>query len=113
MTGAALAVTVTARASLAVLPGGTVIGTLTGEPEALVTVTTPLVSVACTDPAVWAAAQADCWPRTWASVTSVIWTSGAAVLVQASYWVSMLLSSVNRVYPFAALLPPIRLVWCA
>ena len=95
------------------VPCGVVTGTLTGEPEALVTVTTPLVSLAFTDPAVSAAAQADCWPRTWASVVSVIWTSGAAVLVQASYWVSMLLSSVNRVYPFAGSLPPIRLVWCA
>ena len=46
------------------VPGGTVTGTLTAAPP-LVTVTTPLVSLAVTvgDEAAWIGAQADCSAR--------------------------------------------------
>ncbi len=80
-----------------VVPVGTVIGTLTGVPVELVTVTTPFCSEAFTDPALWALAQADCSPRVWASVTSVIWTRGVVLLYQLLYWDSMLLMRPSRV----------------
>ena len=71
------------------MAAGTVTGTLTPEPL-LVTVTTPLVSLALTCPAVLAVAQAACWASTCASVTSVIWVIGAVLVYQALYWLCML-----------------------
>jgi hypothetical protein len=79
------------------VPGGTVTGTLTAPVPVFLIVTTPFCSEAVTVPAVWAAAQADCWPRTWASETSVIWVRGVALVYQVSYWDNMLLMSANRV----------------
>ena len=71
------------------MPGGTVTGTLTPEPL-LVTVTTPLVSLALTCPAVSAVAQAACSASACASVTSFIWVIGAVLVYQVLYWLCML-----------------------
>jgi len=59
-----------------------VTGTLTSEPL-LVMVTVPPDSVAVTWPLAAAEAQAPCSASTCASLTSVIWSSGAAVVNQA------------------------------
>ena len=75
---------------LTVVPAGTVTGTLTSEPL-LVTVTTPFCTVAETLLPVLAEAQAACSAITCASLTSVIWSSGAVLAYQVLYWDSMLL----------------------
>ena len=80
------------------MPGGTVTGTLTPAPL-LVTVTTPLVSLALSCPAVLAVAQAPCSASVCASVTSVIWSIGAVLVYQALYWLSMLSIRRRIVYP--------------
>ena len=78
------------------VPGGTVTGTLTRAP-ALVIVTTPFCSLALTLPPASAVAQDPCSARVWASVTSVIWSSGVAAEYRLLYWLSMSSTSVSRV----------------
>ena len=52
-------------------------------------VTVPPDSVAVTWPLATAEAQAPCSASTWASLTSVTWSSGAVAVNQLLYWLSI------------------------